>query len=61
MRLWLKFELLELETIFEALNGRSAIEKSYITSKDDLKEERDMLSKMEKNEFSLSTVFLSDN
>ena len=60
MRHWLKFELLELETIFEALNARSQIEKTYVARKDALKDELEILSKMERNEFSLSTVFLSD-
>ena len=36
MRLWLKFELLELETIFDALNARGQIEKSYMTRKDEI-------------------------
>jgi len=39
MRLWLKFELLELETIFDALNARSQVEKAYIEKKEQLRED----------------------
>lgn len=49
MRLWLKFELLELETIFDALNARSQIEKVYVDRKDELDDEIKNLSKLERN------------
>ncbi len=59
MRLWLKFELLELEAIFEAMQERSKIERSYLGKLEFLNSELESLEKIERNQFSLSSIFLS--
>jgi hypothetical protein len=60
MRLWLKFELLDLEALFSAIRARSAIEKSYLEKLNSLIDEKSTLQKIERKQFTFSSFFLSD-
>ena len=59
MRHWLKFEILELEAIFEALSQRNEIEKKFRDLMQKFQEGSDDLRKLESGTLSFQSLISS--